>query len=55
MAWLGGHERVVDAGWHAGWGDPVDGGEEVEGDFAFDVEVEVYAAHFVENEIPNHV
>ena len=49
------HERVVNADREPGRGDPVDGKEEVHWLEAFDVEVNVYAAKFVENKVSDYV
>lgn len=49
------HKSVVDSGGNPGWGNPVYSGEEVQRDFACDVEIKVYASEFVEDEVSNHV
>lgn len=50
-----GHERVVKANRKPWWGDPVDGEEEVHRLEALYIEIEVYAAHFVENKVSDYV
>jgi len=49
------HERVVEANGEARWGDPVDGEEEVHWLEALDVEIKVYATHFVENHVSDRI
>lgn len=49
------HECIVDANREPGWGDPVDGEEEVHRLETLYVEVEVYATHFVENKVSDYV
>lgn len=55
MTRLNSHERIIDTCGDARWRDPIDGGEEIEGHFAGDVEVEVDPAVFVKDKVADGV